>query len=48
MNFEGKKARLASAVDITNEMNTQKTLLETNTRLKMACEIAVWVIGLMI
>lgn len=40
VNFEGKKARLASAVDITNEMNTQKTLLETNTRLKMACEIA--------
>ncbi|GAA4029238.1 hypothetical protein GCM10022386_11220 [Flavobacterium cheonhonense] len=40
VNFEGRKARLASAVDITNEMNTQKTLLETNTRLKMACEIA--------
>lgn len=38
--FEGKKARLASVVDVTAEMNTQKALLETNTRLKMACEIA--------
>lgn len=38
--FEGKKARLASVVDVTAEMNAQKALLETNTRLKMACEIA--------
>ncbi|MFN4028264.1 MAG: PAS domain-containing protein [Flavobacterium sp.] len=31
---------MASVVDVTAEMNTQKALLETNTRLKMACEIA--------
>lgn len=38
--FNGKKLRLASAVDITAEMNTQKKLTESNSRLQIASEIA--------
>lgn len=38
--FEGKKGLLVSAYDITSEINFQKSLLISNNRLKMACEIA--------
>lgn len=38
--FEGKNLRLATAVDITSEMNAQRKLIETNSRLKVASEIA--------
>lgn len=40
VNFEGKRARLASAVDITAELKNQKEIEETNKRLNIACEIA--------
>lgn len=40
VNFEGKKARLASSVDITSELKYQKEIEETNKRLNIACEIA--------
>lgn len=38
--FEGKKVRFASAVDVTAEMEVQEKLIETNSRLKLAGEIA--------
>jgi PAS domain S-box-containing protein len=38
--FEGKQVRLASAVDVTAEMEIQEKLLETNSRLHLASEIA--------
>jgi len=40
VNFEGKKVRLASVVDVTAEMNIQNKLIETNSRLQLASEIA--------
>lgn len=38
--FEGNNLRLATAVDITAEINSQKKLIESNSRLKIASEIA--------
>ncbi|MGL2965770.1 PAS domain-containing protein [Flavobacterium sp. XGLA_31] len=38
--FEGKPVRLASAVDVTAEMDTQNKLLETNAKLQLATDIA--------
>ncbi|PQJ12238.1 hypothetical protein CJD36_000315 [Flavipsychrobacter stenotrophus] len=38
--FDGKNVRLASAVDVTKEINFQTELSETNARLKLASEIA--------
>jgi len=38
--FKGRKARLASAVDVTEEINLQRNLIEINERLKIASEIA--------
>jgi len=38
--FDGKQVRLASAVDVTSEMQTQAKLIVTNARLHMASELA--------
>jgi len=38
--FEGKHVRLASAMDITTEMDAQSKLIESNSRLRVASEIA--------
>lgn len=38
--FNGKKARLASAVDVTIEVDMQTKLIDTNLKLKSASEIA--------
>ena len=38
--FEGKKVKLASAIDVTAEVNAQNKLIETNSRLQLASEIA--------
>lgn len=38
--FEGRQARLVSAVDITAEMDAQTKLMESNARLQLASEIA--------
>ncbi|UPT70765.1 MAG: PAS domain S-box protein [Flavobacterium sp. JAD_PAG50586_2] len=38
--FKGKKLRLASSADVTAEMETQNKLVETNSRLQLASEIA--------
>lgn len=38
--FNDKKVRLASAVDVTNEMEIQKKLLDSNAKLELANEIA--------
>jgi len=40
VNFEGKRVKLASVTDISPEMKIQERLLETNSRLQMASEIA--------
>lgn len=40
VNFEGRFGILVTAVDITQEINTQNKLLATNSRLEQACEIA--------
>jgi PAS domain S-box-containing protein len=40
VNFEGRVGILVTAVDITQEINTQNNLLATNARLQQACEIA--------
>lgn len=40
VNFESRVGILVTAVDITQEINTQNNLLATNTRLQQACEIA--------
>lgn len=40
VSFEGRFAILVTAVDITQEINTQNKLLATNSRLEQACEIA--------
>ncbi|WP_295337625.1 PAS domain-containing protein [Flavobacterium sp.] len=40
VNFEGRLGILVTAVDITQEINTQNKLLATNSRLQQACEIA--------
>lgn len=38
--FNGKKVRLASAIDVTAEIETQNKLLDINSKLKAASEIA--------
>lgn len=38
--FEGRQVRLASAMDITMEMEAQSKLMESNARLQLASEIA--------
>ncbi len=38
--YKGKKVRLASAVDVTAEINAHNELLEINSKLKLASEIA--------
>ncbi len=40
VNFEGKRVKLAPVTDISPEMKIQERLLETNSRLQMASEIA--------
>jgi PAS domain S-box-containing protein len=40
VNFENRKVRLASVTDISAEMQIQAKLIETNSRLRMASEIA--------
>ncbi len=38
--YKGKKVFLASAVDVTSEINTQNVLMEINSKLQLASEIA--------
>ncbi|MDZ4669225.1 MAG: PAS domain S-box protein [bacterium] len=40
LNFDDKAVRLASAVDVTAEIEFQQKLIETNSKLQSACEIA--------
>lgn len=40
VNFNGKKVRLATVADLTPEVQMQNKLIESNSRLKMASEIA--------
>ena len=40
VNFKGKKVKLAYAIDLTTELNIQKALIETNSKLQLASEIA--------
>lgn len=40
VNFEGKRVKLASVTDISTEMKMQESLIEANSRLEMAGEIA--------
>ena len=40
VNFKGKKVKLAYAIDLTTELNIQKALIETNSKLQSASEIA--------
>ena len=40
VNFNGKEVRLVLAIDVTKELNIQNALRDTNSRLKLASEIA--------